>query len=346
MLADAALHAVSLTLFSLSVTLGKQCSTKRRESTMSTTPQRAGATFTLNGRDVTVHALQTGTVTVKRLHQWGRLPEGTPAGLRFAAILADRRFADPMPVWSFAIGHPEGLFVVDAGADPGYDDPATWQGHVVEHRFIRSFIRLDVPPAERLAARLGAIGHHPGDVRALVLTHQHVDHTAGVAAFPSADIWTTKAEDAVAARIGAMTWRWRDANTRIRHVDAEGRSGALGQTTDLTSDGSLQAVHTPGHTPGSVSVVLRADQGEVWFSGDTSFTAAGMNPSAPTAGIHTDMRAVRRLHAALRDRYLLLPSHDPGVPARLAAAGRAMPYVDDRDHWVPAASARPLAEVS
>ena len=88
----------------------------------------------------------------------------------------------------------------------------------------------------------------------------------------------------------------------------------------LTDDGALTAIHTPGHTPGSVTVRLRTDQTDIWFSGDTAFTAAGMDPAAPTAGIHSDMRQVRNLQTRLRAAGLLLPSHDPGVPGRLHAA--------------------------
>lgn len=185
---------------------------------------------------------------------------------------------------------------------------------------IRSFIKLDSRDGETLPDRLVAAELTPESVRAVVLTHQHVDHTGTVPTFPSADIWTTQAEDAAANRIGALHWRWRDASTLIRYVDLEGFDTDLGATVDLTDDGTLTAVHTPGHTPGSVTVRLRTDQIDLWFTGDTSFTAAGMDPGAPTAGIHSDMREVRRLQARLRDAGLLFPAHDPGVPDRLDAA--------------------------
>lgn len=278
------------------------------------------ATFTVDGRPVTVHALHSGTVTVKRSHACGLLPERTPSLVRFLAILADRRFAEPMPIWSYAIDHPEGLFVIDAGASPEYNDPESWRADPRSRALIQSFIRLDVREGETLPDRLRDAGLAARDARALVLTHQHVDHTGTVPAFAGVDIWTTQAEDDAAGRIGALHWRWRDAGTRIRYVDTEGTAGDLGTTVALTTDGALQAVSTPGHTPGSVSVHLRTDQTDVWFTGDTAFTAEGMDPSAPTAGIHTDMRRVRALQARLQDAGLILPSHDPGVPARLHAA--------------------------
>ncbi len=299
------------------------------------TETSVAATFTIDGRPVTVHALHGGTVTVKRCHACGCLPERSPSLLRFLAILADRRFAAPMPIWTYAIDHPDGVYVIDAGASPSYNDPQSWRTDPRTRAVIQSFIKLDVREGETLPDRLIDAGLDARQVRAMVLTHQHVDHTGTVPAFAGVDIWTTRAEDAAAGRIGALHWRWRDSTTRIRYVDDEGVPDELGRTMSLTAmsltaksltaksltvDGTIQAVCTPGHTPGSVSVRLRTDQTDIWFTGDIAFTAEGMNPSAPTAGIHTDMRSVRALQARLQHAGLLLPSHDPDVPKLLRAA--------------------------
>ena len=293
----------------------KQCSTHREGKQMAGSD--ASAVFRVGGRPVTVHALHSGTVTIKRSHARGCLPERSPSLLRLLAILADRRFAAPMPIFSYVVDHPEGLFVIDAGASPTYNDLESWRTDPRSRVVFWSFIRLDVGPGGALPDRLATIGLPPNRARAVVLTHQHIDHTGSIPAFDGVDVWTTRAEDAAADRIGALHWRWRTADTRIRHVDTEGEPGELGPTVALTTDGALQATCTPGHTPGSVTVRLRTDDTDVWFTGDTSFTAEHMNPSAPTAGIHSDMRAVRALQARLQDAGMLLPSHDPGVPARL-----------------------------
>lgn len=279
----------------------------------------ATASFTVDGRPVRVHALHTGTVTIKRSHACGPLPERSPSALRFLAILADRRFAAPMPIWSYAVEHPDGVYVIDTGAASDYNDPRSWGDEHRTRAVIQSFIRLDVTDGETLPDRLQAIGLPVDGTRAVVLTHQHLDHTGTVPAFEGVDVWTTRAEDRAAGRIGALHWRWRDAMTRIRYVDVEGVPGALGATVTLTDDLALQAMHTPGHTPGSTTVRLRTDQTDIWFTGDTAFTAAGMDPCAQTAGIHTDLRKVRALQARLKGAGLLLPSHDPGVPERLRA---------------------------
>lgn len=290
------------------------------------TPTQATATFSVSGREVRVHAIRTGTVTIKRSHHTCCLPERSPLALRFAAILSDPRFADPLPIWTFVIDHPERLVVVDAGATPAYNDDASWARDRRGGALIRRFIRIAVEPDETLPSQMAALGLNPLAVDDVVLTHQHIDHTASVPAFEHATVWTTQAEDRAGDQVGAFVWRWRDATTRIGHLDVDGAPCAddpegFGAGVDVTPDRSIRAAHTPGHTPGSVTVRLATDQCTLWFVGDTSFTAKAMDPGHPTAGIHTDMRAVRRLHASLRGRSVLLPSHDWANAERLIAAG-------------------------
>lgn len=300
----------------------------------------ARAVFSIGGRPVNVLALQTGTVTVKKSHSCcSPMPEWAPYPLRFATIVLDRRFADPMPVWTYAIDHPDidGLVVVDAGSDPTYNDAASWKDNDGIGQFVKSFIRLDMgdnPEDAALPAQLKKAGYTAGDVKNIVLTHQHIDHTGTVPKFPQADVWTTEAEDSAGETIGSFHFRWRNAATKIRHIDTEGtphkngKQNGLGNVVHLcanvngkiNTDNPLDIIHTPGHTPGSVSVRLRTDQGVVWFTGDTSFSQRNMDVKKPTAGIHTNMGAVRKLHNFFSglENALILPSHDWSVAERLS----------------------------
>lgn len=162
------------------------------------------AHFSRAGRPITVHAVPCGTVTIKQWHHTGPLPEWTPAPVRFAAILANRRFAAPLPIWAYVIETPDAVVVIDTGADPSYVDHDSWRGHDGTRRLLHSFVRLEVTPSQALPARLAAVGLAPTDVNAVVLTHQHIDHTGTVPAFPGAEVWTTAAEDRAARTIGAV----------------------------------------------------------------------------------------------------------------------------------------------
>jgi N-acyl homoserine lactone hydrolase len=58
-----------------------------------------------------IHAIQTGTVAVK-----SRQVNGVGHGLRRRlGTLTDHEWSEPLPIYAFAIEHPEGVIVVDTG---------------------------------------------------------------------------------------------------------------------------------------------------------------------------------------------------------------------------------------
>ncbi|MDA8392544.1 MAG: MBL fold metallo-hydrolase [Actinomycetota bacterium] len=83
----------------------------------------------------------------------------------------------------------------------------------------------------------------------------------------------------------------------------------------------LTAIHTPGHTPGSVC--YHAEEQKVLFSGDTLFPGGPGNTSTPGGDFETIMDSLEsRLFAALDDRTVVLPGH--GAPTTI---GDERPHV-------------------
>ncbi len=89
----------------------------------------------------------------------------------------------------------------------------------------------------------------------------------------------------------------------------------------MTDDGRLELFSTPGHTPGSVTARLKADEGEVWFVGDFAFRAVDLLEGGPTSVIHSEVSQVRAFQRWLRERppLAVLAAHDAGAPDHLAA---------------------------
>jgi N-acyl homoserine lactone hydrolase len=145
-----------------------------------------------------IHAIKTGTVAIKT-----RQVEGIGHGKRRQLnMLLDRAWTEPLPIYAFAIEHPEGVIVVDTGetartAERGYFP--SW------HPFHRFGVRLEVAPDEELGAQLRELGIGPRDVRTVVMTHLHTDHAGGLHDFANSEILVSRNElEAASGRRGRL----------------------------------------------------------------------------------------------------------------------------------------------
>lgn len=201
-----------------------------------------------------VHVLDCGRVKVpvRQTHPHPR------DALRLPATLFDRRRTDWLSIWAFAVDHPQGLVVVDAGQDPEFKPS-------LSDIYARLAVRFDVSEEQRLANRLRDAGLDPGDVTHHVFTHLHVDHV-GTGPLPGAR-----------AVVSAAEWR---AATRFDGYMRGYRRGGFGEEPetvdgdhDLFGDGRIRIIATPGHTAGHQSVLVSPDDGpRVLMAGDAVYS--------------------------------------------------------------------------
>jgi len=259
---------------------------------------------------VRIHAIQTGTVMIRR-----RQRVGTNGPLRVVRTLADNEWTEALPILAWLIEHPEGLIVVDTGetaraTEPGYFP--RW------HPYYRRCVRLRVQPDDEIGPKLRARGFDPGDVRWVVLTHLHTDHAGGLAHFPDSEIVIAHEEFEYAkgrrGRVrGYANRHWPDwlDPTLVAAPDA------------VTAAGDVRLEPTPGHTPGHMSVTVETGDAFVIIAGDASYTQQLML-EGQVDGVAPDPSASRATHARLRAMVAersatYLPTHELESVARLEA---------------------------
>jgi len=135
-------------------------------------------------------------------------------------------------------------------------------------------------------------------VEYLLLTHGHYDHTTGVPelhrAFPEAKIYIHEADaNGAGSTLFPLAGQVEDLL-----LYGEGDTLTLG---DLT----LEVLHTPGHSRGSV--VLKV--GDVLFCGDTLFCGSMGRTDLPGGSYEQIMASLKRL-GELEGDYHVCPGHD------------------------------------
>ncbi len=138
-----------------------------------------------------------------------------------------------------------------------------------------------------------AIGRKPEDLKHILITHLHADHTGGAKALQEATgaklymhpLDAAENRRGVTLRPGTQATRFvyrvlMAATSGMNNVNPDEAAridGELAGGQTLPFAGGLQVIHTPGHTAGHV-VFLWPQEGGVLFGGDTcsNFTRLGL----------------------------------------------------------------------
>ena len=276
-----------------------------------------------------VSVISTGSVQIRPEHVE---TNGTPM---LWWLNTSRKWTAPRPINVYVIEHEQGLVLFDTGQDRrSVTDPGYFPGGIVGH-FYRRLAKFEIADGDTLTQQLSAIGYDIADVRVVILSHLHQDHIGGLSELPkSAEVMISSTELAeVDKRFAVLGGLMRD------HIELPGirwvqiiaqpsQDDSIAPFTsshDVMGDGSLLLLPTPGHTPGSMSLLLRsAGLPSMLFVGDLTYDArllaAERVPGVgDSAGLHESSARVNQLVFRMPGMPVLA-AHDPAAADLLESA--------------------------
>ena len=213
--------------------------------------------------------------------------------------------------WGETLDLPLIMFVIEGGVAPivvdtGADVDRAWDLHR---------IKMEQTEAEKPDVALRSIGINPDDVRIVVNTHLHWDHSSNNHLFPNAQVIVQQRELDYAR--GPVPWHrvhfevlpdcpaaWQRGESQLAPIRG-----------DIEIAPGVTAVTLPGHTPGSQGVLVEARTGRYLIAGDCLYLYDNWDGDSPfdhiPVGLFTDLVAydesLRKIEGL---DCQVIPSHD------------------------------------
>ncbi len=207
---------------------------------------------------------------------------------------------DWLPIDSILIDHPEkGKILLDMGCHPdamnGY-----WPKSVQE------LSPYYYEPEQTMEKQLALCGVKPEEIKTIILSHMHIDHSGYLYMFPNAEVYVQRDEFAAALSYA------------FEKYDQEGRTNYLRKDLQVPIkeyhlfDGDFEVcegvkiLHLPGHTAGTCGLMLELENmGNVIFTRDVAYTKYNYGPPIRISGFtyNVDMciGAIERVHQLAKE---------------------------------------------
>lgn len=277
-----------------------------------------------------VRVFSTGSGAQHKEHRYGSwMP-------RLLWALTSRSWVG-LPINVFLLEHEDGLVVFDTGLDPKLKTNPNYISQAIGRFLVDRIFRFDIAPDDKLGKKLESIGFAAEDIRIAVISHLHFDHVGGIADIPQADLLVSEREWAqLSDPHPEHEWILRE------HIEIPGANWRpiqfqqtdyplfepFGRCYDVMGDGSLVLLPTPGHTPGSMSMLVRSlSLPPILLIGDLAYEPALIfQDQVPGTG---DAKTLRKSYASVRalkenlPDLVIMASHDPEASDALSQAKAA-----------------------
>ena len=204
------------------------------------------------------------------------------------ALMAPERKRVTLPVFSYLIEHPAGLFLVDTGwnrdiSPNGVYDPKAARSFLSAH--IAALYRPYVPKGMAVDEQLRSMGIRQEDIDAVLITHLDPDHVSGLRSVSRAKKIVIPEDEAYWSV--RTKYRIRQPE-RLWNIEGAERVffrghllGPMNKAIDITGDGNIMMVNMPGHTDGLCGVIVRAREKYVILASDAAVSPRSWEKMEP-----------------------------------------------------------------
>ena len=223
-----------------------------------------------------------------------------------------------IPVFTYFIEHPKGNVLIDTG----------WSREVRENPIRAESLRLWLTSKPRLPEKaavdeqLKQLGIRPEQLDYVILTHLDVDHVNGIELVKNAKHIMASKEEIEAANSHDLRYfkrQWKGITfEEIPYQDSQ--LGVTGQSYDLFGDGTMQLIATPGHTAGSLTVLIRQGEKSLLIAGDTGYEKKSWRECSLPGPVY-DRKMMKKALQWVNDLECggttVLASHDPEIQEQM-----------------------------
>lgn len=223
-----------------------------------------------------------------------------------------------MPVMCVLIQTDDGYILFDTGSNMHSMEKGYWDENIQE------LYQLNQTIAQNIEIQLATCGVKKEEIKTVVLSHMHFDHTGNLKLFRNAKVYAPKADVEFAksafARgdgVAAFGYHKPDLDLPIRYELVD---------KDFTLTKGVDVVCLPGHAPGVLGLVVHLEKnGTMIFPMDAVYTKEIYGPPAKASGLvfnrieyFSSIEKVRGLAQKYRAR--VIPAHDSEVFKNLKKA--------------------------